>query len=72
MSLVNEPSSLGSVSSEIARANGNITNFKILHRYTDFFDIRFHIEVMSSSHLEQIINALKMVKAVQQVRKVKY
>ena len=63
---------MSAVSSEIARANGNITNFKILHRDTDFFDIRFYIEVTSSSHLEQVINTLKMIKTVQQVKKVKY
>ncbi|HJK87065.1 MAG TPA: bifunctional (p)ppGpp synthetase/guanosine-3',5'-bis(diphosphate) 3'-pyrophosphohydrolase [Candidatus Megaira endosymbiont of Nemacystus decipiens] len=72
VSLVNEPSGLSSVSSEIARAKGNITNFKIMNRSPDFFEIRFYVEVTTSSHLEQIINALKMKKLVQQVKKVKY
>ncbi|MGC0372309.1 MAG: hypothetical protein DGJ47_001021 [Rickettsiaceae bacterium] len=71
VSLINQPSSLSVVSSDIAKEKGNITNFKVKGRNVDFFDIAFDIEVKSAAHLEQIINTLKMKKVVQQVQKVR-
>ncbi len=69
--IINEPSSLAVVSTEIARNGGNITNFKILTRSTDFFEMYFDIEVSSSSHIDEIINGLRTKKVVQHVERFK-
>lgn len=69
--LLNEPSTLATVSTEIARCEGNITNFKILNRNTDFFEMYFDIEVDSLDHLENIINTLRTKKVVQHVERFK-
>ncbi len=69
MTLLNEPSSLAVVSTEIARDEGNIINFNILNRKTDYFDMTFDIEVKSTAHTEKIINSLNTKKVVQSVNR---
>ena len=70
--LLNEPSSLSIVSSEIAREGGNIVNFKIKGRNVDYFEMNFDIEVESSQHIDKIINSLKTKKVIQRVERAKY
>jgi guanosine-3',5'-bis(diphosphate) 3'-pyrophosphohydrolase len=67
----NEPSSLSLVTAEIARVQGNITNFNLVKREKDLFVIRFYIDVSSVSHFEQIINALRIQSVVKNVYKIK-
>lgn len=67
----NEPSSLSLVTAEIARVDGNITNFNLVKREKDLFVIRFYIEVSSVSHFEQIINALRIQSVVKNIYKIK-
>ena len=67
----NEPSSLSLVTAEIARVDGNITNFNLVKREKDLFVIRFYIDVSSVSHFEQIINALRIQPVVKNVYKIK-
>lgn len=69
--LLNEPASLATISTEIARDGGNITNFKIVNRNTDFFEMYFDIEVESLDHLEKIINTLRTKNVVQHVERFK-
>lgn len=69
--LLNEPSSLATVSTEIARDGGNIINFKIISRTEDFFEMFFDIEVSSVEHIETIINALRTKKVIQHVERFK-
>lgn len=72
ITVLNEPSALAVISTEIARDGGNIINFKIISRHTDYFEINFDIEVDSVSHLEKIINTLKTKRVVQRVQRAKY
>lgn len=67
----NEPSSLSVVTTEIARVQGNITNFNLVKREKDLFVIRFYINVSSIAHFEQIINALRIQSVVKNVYKIK-
>lgn len=69
--LLNEPMALATVSNEIARDNGNIINFKINSRNSDYFELIFDIEVESSEHIEMIINSLRTKKVVQNVERAK-
>ena len=70
--LLNEVSGLAIISTEIARDGGNIINFKITSRNTDYFEITFDVEVSSLDHIETIINSLRTKKVVQHVARTKY
>ncbi len=63
--LLNEPESLAILAGEIAKNGGNITNFKILSRNSNYFELIFDIEVKSLAHIEVIINALRIKEAIQ-------
>lgn len=72
VTVLNEPSALAVISTEIARDGGNIINFKIVSRHSDYFEINFDIEVDSVVHLEKVINTLKTKRVVQRVQRAKY
>jgi len=59
LTLVNVQGALGELSNIIARAEGNISNLKILTRSADFFDMLVDIEVRDVLHLNEIIAALR-------------
>jgi GTP pyrophosphokinase len=63
--LLNEPESLATLAGEIAKNGGNITNFKILSRNSNYFELIFDVEVKSLAHIEVIINALRIKEAIQ-------
>lgn len=65
--LLNEPGSLATLTGEISMDGGNITNFKITSRSNDYFEMLFDIEVKSSKHINEIINALRTKRVVQYV-----
>lgn len=69
--LLNEPASLATLSTEIARDGGNITNFKITNRNSDFYEMIFDIEVVSLDHVEKIINTLRTKKVIQHIERFK-
>lgn len=64
VTVLNEPGSLGSLTTVIARNEGNITNLKITNRTMQFFDILVDIEVRDVAHLTDIIAALRVTTAV--------
>jgi guanosine-3',5'-bis(diphosphate) 3'-pyrophosphohydrolase len=64
VTVLNEPGSLGSLTTVIARNEGNITNLKITNRTLQFFDILVDIEVRDVAHLTDIIAALRATPAV--------
>ncbi|MFP6747516.1 MAG: bifunctional (p)ppGpp synthetase/guanosine-3',5'-bis(diphosphate) 3'-pyrophosphohydrolase [Alphaproteobacteria bacterium] len=55
----NQPGSLSSLSSVIAKNLGNISNLKVTDRSADFFRIQVDIEVADLKHLTNIIAALR-------------
>ncbi|MBL4693347.1 MAG: bifunctional (p)ppGpp synthetase/guanosine-3',5'-bis(diphosphate) 3'-pyrophosphohydrolase, partial [Magnetovibrio sp.] len=59
LTLLNVRGALGELSNIIARAEGNISNLKILTRSADFFDMLVDIEVRDVKHLMEIIAALR-------------
>ena len=69
--VLNEPGTLGNLSTVIASSGGNINNLKITNRSTDFFDLVIDIEVQDAKHLTGIIAALRaspVINAVERAR----
>ncbi|MCC7166318.1 MAG: bifunctional (p)ppGpp synthetase/guanosine-3',5'-bis(diphosphate) 3'-pyrophosphohydrolase, partial [Rhodospirillales bacterium] len=65
----NEPGSLGSLSTVIAKNLGNITNLKITNRSTDFFEMIVDVEVRDLRHLTNIIAALRATPVISSVER---
>ncbi|MBK8175331.1 MAG: bifunctional (p)ppGpp synthetase/guanosine-3',5'-bis(diphosphate) 3'-pyrophosphohydrolase [Rhodospirillales bacterium] len=64
VTVLNEPGSLGSLTTMIARNAGNITNLKITNRSMQFFDILVDIEVRDVAHLNDILAALRATPSI--------
>jgi GTP pyrophosphokinase len=64
-----EPAALATVTNVIAKENGNISNFKIVNRSSDFFEILIDIEVLDLRHLNNIIANLRSKEVVQNVER---
>jgi GTP diphosphokinase / guanosine-3',5'-bis(diphosphate) 3'-diphosphatase len=64
VTVLNEPGSLGALTTVIARNEGNITNLKITNRTMQFFDILVDIEVRDVAHLTDIIAALRATPSI--------
>jgi len=64
-----EPAALATVTNVIAKEMGNINNFKIINRSTDFFEILVDIEVQDLKHLNNIIANLRSKEVVQSVER---
>ena len=69
VTVLNEPGSLGNLSTVIAKNSGNISNLKVTDRATDFFDISLDIEVMDVKHLTNIIAALRATPNINSVER---
>ena len=69
--LINQPGSLGEVTTLIAKNNGNISNINFSNRKTDFFEISLDIEVRNKEHLNNIIAALRLVSVVSSLTRIK-
>jgi GTP pyrophosphokinase len=67
--LANGPGNLGSMSTVIGRANGNISNLKITSRSLDFFELMVDVEVSDVRHLTNIIAALRATPVVNSVER---
>jgi GTP pyrophosphokinase len=63
----NEPGSLSSLASIIAKSQGNISNLKITNRTADFFDMTIDVEVADVKHLTNIIAALRATPEINSV-----
>lgn len=69
VTVVNEPGSLGELSTLIARNDGNISNLRITNRLVDFFDMTIDIEVRDVKHLTNIIAALRASSSINAVER---
>ena len=67
--LANGPGNLGSMSTVIGRADGNISNLKITSRSLDFFELMVDVEVSDVRHLTNIIAALRATPVVNSVER---
>jgi len=70
--VANEPGSLGSVTTVIAKNMGNITNLKITNRTVEFFELIIDIEVRDVKHLTNIIAALRATPAISSVERARH
>jgi GTP pyrophosphokinase len=64
LTVLNEPGSLGSLTTVIAKNHGNISNLKITNRTPQFFEMMIDVEVRDVKHLTDIIAALRATPAV--------
>jgi GTP pyrophosphokinase len=71
VTLSNEPGALAEVSTIIAKDRGNIINFRIASRSTDFFEMIFDIEVKGAHHLSNIIKLLRSRPSIHTVERIK-
>jgi len=69
--VVNEPGTLGAITTLIGRNNGNISNLKFTNRAEDFFEMRVDVEVRDVRHLTNIIAALRASESVANVERVR-
>lgn len=69
--VLNKPSGISTVLSEIAREKSNVSNLKIINRSIDYFEILIDIEISTVKNLDKIINYLRTKKIVQKVERVK-
>ncbi|MBU8876335.1 bifunctional (p)ppGpp synthetase/guanosine-3',5'-bis(diphosphate) 3'-pyrophosphohydrolase [Reyranella sp. MMS21-HV4-11] len=69
VTVANQPGSLSSLSTVIARHEGNISNLRIVNRSMDFFDMVIDIEVADVKHLADITAALRATPAINAVER---
>ena len=67
--LSHEPAALATITQVIARELGNISNLKIVHRSSDFFEILVDVEVRDTRHLNNLIAGLRSKECVQSVER---
>jgi len=70
--LSNGPGNLGSMSTVIGKAHGNISNLKITSRSVDFFELMVDVEVSDVRHLTNIIAALRATPVVNSVERARH
>jgi GTP pyrophosphokinase len=69
ITVANQPGSLSSLSTVIARNQGNISNLRIVNRSMDFFDMVIDVEVTDVKHLTDITAALRATPAINAVER---
>lgn len=69
ITIQNEPGSLATLSTVIAKNGGNITNLKITNRSTDFWDMFVDVGVSDTKHLSNVIAALRATACVTSVER---
>src|SRR6476646_3143872 len=69
LTVSNHPGSLSSLSTVIARHEGNISNLRIVNRSMDFFDMVIDVEVADVKHLADSTAALRATPAINAVER---
>ena len=69
ITVAHQPGSLSSLSTVIARHEGNISNLRIVNRSMDFFDMVIDVEVADVKHLADITAALRATPAINAVER---
>lgn len=67
----NEPGALGTISTVIGQAQGNITNLKIVNREMDFYEMMIDVFVKDTKHLEDIMSVLRTTPEIVSVQRAK-
>jgi GTP pyrophosphokinase len=71
ITISNEPGALGTLSTVIGKAGGNITNLKVVNRSLDFWDMLIDVYVKDSNHLADIIAILRATPEIATVTRAK-
>ena len=71
MTIANEPNSLATICSIIAKHGCNINNLKIMNRSKDFFELVLDVEVMGITQLTTIIASLRSKECVHYIERYK-
>jgi guanosine-3',5'-bis(diphosphate) 3'-pyrophosphohydrolase len=71
VTIANVPGALGTLSTVIGKSGGNITNLKITNRSLDFWDMTIDVYVNSTSHLNDIVAALRATPQIAAVERPK-
>jgi guanosine-3',5'-bis(diphosphate) 3'-pyrophosphohydrolase len=67
--VTNEPGTLGTLSTLIGKAGGNISNVKFTDRSPDFFEVLVDVEVGDASHMADIVAALRANEVVREAER---
>ncbi|MEW5703118.1 MAG: bifunctional (p)ppGpp synthetase/guanosine-3',5'-bis(diphosphate) 3'-pyrophosphohydrolase [Pseudomonadota bacterium] len=67
--VLNEPGTLGNLSTVIASHGANINNLKLTNRSADFFELVIDLEVQDVKHLTRIIAALRASPVINSVER---
>ncbi len=71
MTISNEAGALGTLSNIVSTNGGNITNLKITNRSMDFWDMYIDVYVQDTSHLNNIVAALRATPEIAEVNRSK-
>ncbi len=69
VTISHEQGSIATLTSVISQEKGNINNFKITNRTTDFFEIIVDVEVKGDTHMNNIISGLRAKSAIYNVER---
>jgi GTP pyrophosphokinase len=71
MTISNESGALGTLSNIVSSNGGNITNLKITNRDTDFWNMYIDVYVQDTTHLNNIVAALRASSEIAEVERSK-
>ncbi len=69
LTITNQPGALGTLSTVIGKNGGNITNLKITNRSPDFWDMLLDVYITDTTHLNNIVAALRATSIVVEVER---
>mgnify|MGYP000868721096 CR=1 FL=1 len=69
LTVMNEPNSLGNLSTIVAKNGGNIINLKITNRTSDFYEMFIDVQVKDARQLSDIIAALRATSIITNVER---
>lgn len=69
--LQHKPGGLASLTSAIAKEEGNIVNLKMINRNSEFFEIIVDVEVRNTEHADNVIKALKSLEQISSAERIK-
>lgn len=70
ITFLNQPGSLASMSTTIAKQGADIANIKVANRTVDFWDVLIDIEVKDVEHLKSVIASLRALSIINSVERV--
>lgn len=69
--LANKKGALADIASALTKEETNITNFRIINRANDFYEVILDIEVLNIAHFRKVMKALSSLKVVHTIQRYK-